>query len=181
MKYQLFLKRFLVISGSLLIILALIIHFQQFIPRHFIVRATSIDDLSSILVSQVKISDLKIDLPIYPSVVTDSKWEINNMGVSLLVNYQELGFSSSQILYGHNWPSLLGNLTQAKIGQEIELIYNDDSLKRFQISKLVIVPVNDLTAIQEADQNSLVIYTCSGFMDKERLIVLAEPLDELDE
>lgn len=124
------------------------------------------------LPSQLVMPDVRIDLPIIPARLEDQQWQLNNTGVSLLQS-PLLSDKHGLILYGHNWSSLLGSLHQTKIGQKFSLVYSDGNIEHYVIQSILTVSPDRLDVLDLAKEDALIIYTCTGFLDTQRLVVIA--------
>lgn len=122
---------------------------------------------------QFVMPDQRIDLTVIPAQIQNQEWQLSNQGVSLLQTSIPSNESNGLIMYGHNWRSLLGNLHKAKIGQKINLIYADGNVAQYTIQSMVTVSPSRLDVLNLAKADTLLVYTCTGFLDSERLVVLA--------
>lgn len=127
----------------------------------------------SLLPVILRISSLDIDLPIYESEIKDKKWEVSNKGVSFLKSSVLPGDKGNSILYGHNWTNLLGNLTKIKTGEVIEIVFSDNTKKEFVVTLIQEVDPDDISILNNTNDNRVTIYTCSGFLDSKRFVVVA--------
>lgn len=123
--------------------------------------------------SRMKIPSLSIDLEIIPSKITNNIWEATSQGVSHLATSPVPGEKGNSILYGHNWTSLLGNLTKIKPGVEINITLKNKGKKTFIVEYVSIVGPNDTQILAETDDNRITLYTCTGFLDSKRFVVSA--------
>jgi LPXTG-site transpeptidase (sortase) family protein len=127
----------------------------------------------TVLPIRLVIADLNIDLPVIPSQIINGAWMTTPAGVSYLTASARPGQPGNSIFYGHNWPVILGNLLQAKVGQDI-LVYNSDgSQKLFKIQLIKEVKPDDTSILLSTFKPVLTIYTCSGFLDSRRFVVVA--------
>lgn len=117
--------------------------------------------------------DQRIDLSVIPAQIQDQQWQLSNHGVSLLQTAMPTGEGQGLIMYGHNWRSLLGSLHKAKIGEKINLIYADGNVVQYTIQSMITVSPKRLDVLNLAKADTLLVYTCTGFLDSERLVVLA--------
>jgi len=124
------------------------------------------------LPTQLVLPDQRIDLPIIPAQIQNQEWQLSNHGISLLQTSLPAS-SSGLIMYGHNWRSLLSGLNNVKIGEKINLIYPDGNVAQYTIQSILVVEPNRLDVLNLATPNTLLLYTCTGFLDSERLVVLA--------
>ena len=122
----------------------------------------------------LSISDLGVYLPVIPANNTGGKWETTTKGVSYLIDSANPGEVGNSIFYGHNWESILGNLTDALPGQEIEITFSDGSVKYFDIKYTQEVSPKQVDIVKESSDRRLTLYTCSGFLDTKRFVVTAE-------
>ena len=122
---------------------------------------------------QIIIPALNINLPIYPAEIKNNKWEATTKGVSYLTSSPIPGEKGNSILYGHNWPNILGNLVKAQVGQEIQIIFADQTSKTFVIKNIAIVKPNETQVLSQTDDQRITLYTCTGFLDRKRFVAIA--------
>ena len=121
----------------------------------------------------ISIPGQKNELPIYLSSIRDSKWETTTRGVSLLSASAVPGETGNSIIYGHNWSNLLGSLANVGPGDEILIFYSNGDEKVFDVRFVQEVDPSNVSVLEETDDKRLTIYTCSGFLDRKRLVVTA--------
>jgi LPXTG-site transpeptidase (sortase) family protein len=110
-------------------------------------------------------------LPIIVTPVQNNDWQVSTKGVSLM---QSSLTSHGKVLYGHNWPNLLGSLHQAEVGSSIQIRYSDLKQEAYTVQSMFTVEPSQLNVLELAkDPDTLLIYTCSGWLDQERLVVVA--------
>ncbi|MFH1602246.1 MAG: sortase [Candidatus Shapirobacteria bacterium] len=120
------------------------------------------------------IKDLGIELPIFPAQITKEKWEDpSSWGVSYISASPVPGEPGNSILYGHNWSNLLGKLVNIKPGQELEVVFNDESVRRFSVRTTQIVSTGTTSILESSDDKRITLYTCVGFLEKKRFVVTA--------
>lgn len=123
--------------------------------------------------SRMRIPSLNMDLEIIPSKITNNIWEATSQGVSYLASSPIPGEKGNSILYGHNWTSLLGNLTKIKPGAEINITLKDKEKKTFIVEYVSVVGPNDTQILTNTDDARITLYTCTGFLDSKRFVVTA--------
>lgn len=177
-----FWANFLLITGSLSLLLSFYLIYQRYNPQNlaFKVEEGSVDyKISESEVGEpigIKIATLGIALPVIPSQIENKKWESTTKGVSFLKTSVNPGEQGNSILYGHNWPNLLGKLTKVKPGDKIAIIYTDDSVREFQVEMTAQVDPDDTSILNNSEDRRLTLYTCSGFLDSKRFVVVAKLL-----
>lgn len=128
---------------------------------------------TEVLPIELVIPDQRIDLPIIPAKLQDQEWQLSNQGVSLLQTALPAQKPRGHIIYGHNWRSLLGELHQVKIGGKINLIYGNGNIDQYTVQSIMTVDPKRLDVLDLAKDGTLLLYTCTGFLDSQRLVVLA--------
>ena len=122
---------------------------------------------------QVSIPDHQINLPIVPSSLVNGEWQVTTQGVSL-ANSDKISDSSGYVMFGHDWPVLLGRMRQATIGQTITLTFRNGKTKTYKIVTAFNVNPNQVDVLDMAKAHTLLIYTCNGVLDSKRFVVVAQ-------
>ncbi len=119
-------------------------------------------------------TDLRIDLPVARAKVKDGEWDLTEQDVMYLASSPVPGTQGNSILYGHNWPGLLGNLRRAVPGQSIDIVNSDGSKHRFTIEKTAVLSPDNYTVLNNTADTRITIYTCTGFLDAKRFVATAK-------
>lgn len=125
--------------------------------------------------TRITIKALNIDAPIKSVTKEGNKWPVIDNGVSYLANSPIPGNEGNSVLYAHNWKNLFGNLVQTKPGEEVIITFTDGSKKTFVITGTSIVSPNDSSILAPSKDKRITLYTCHGFLDKDRFVVVAKP------
>jgi LPXTG-site transpeptidase (sortase) family protein len=123
--------------------------------------------------TKITVKDVGISLPIFPAKVTNNQWEVTTKGASYLSSSPLPGNVGNSIIYAHNWESLFGHLTNAKIGDEVEVEYADKSKKTFVITYTSVVSPDVSTILAPSTDKRITMYTCTGFLDSQRFVAVA--------
>jgi LPXTG-site transpeptidase (sortase) family protein len=123
---------------------------------------------------RIVIKDLSIDLPIYPAVINNNTWEVTSLGANYLVSSPIPGATGNSIIYAHNWLKLFGNLVETKPGDTIIVEYADKTKKTFIVDHTTIVPSTEASILKQTKDKQITLYTCTGFMDSQRFVVIAK-------
>lgn len=129
---------------------------------------------SSTLPINISIPSLSLQLPIEPVLLKDSTWPTSQTGVSFLENSGKVGSTGNLIFYGHNWRNLLGNLHKVKVGENIVLHGQNGQNFQYSISYIATVEANDISILADTSDERITLYTCTGFLDQKRLVVVAK-------
>lgn len=119
------------------------------------------------------IEDLGINLAVFPSRIEGNKWQASTKGVSHLESSSVPGEKGNSILYGHNWPNLLGPLRAARPGQKIKFLYSNGETREFEIKYTKEVYPYETSVLAQTEDSIITLYTCSGFLDSKRFVVTA--------
>lgn len=121
---------------------------------------------------QIQIESINVTLPIIPAKIESGKWEATTEGVSYLSSSPIPGNIGNSILYGHNWPNLLGNLSSVRPGDKIEIVYENNLQKTFEVEYTVTVDPSETHILLPSNDKRITVYTCTGFMDSKRFVVV---------
>ncbi len=123
---------------------------------------------------RLKIDKLSVDLPIEEGRVINDQWEVSEAGVSHWDQSVNPGEMGNVVIYGHNKNSLLGPIRWLEIGDRVEVINKDGEEFEYAVSEFMRVDNDDVSQIMPKDEEVLTMYTCDGFLDSERYVVVAE-------
>jgi len=124
--------------------------------------------------TQLHIPSMEVNLPVVPSTITGNRWETSNTGVSHLSLSPVPGEKGNSILYGHNRAYLLGNLHKIEPGETIQITFSDNTVKSFIVEYTRIVNPDEVEVIEQTDDIRITLYTCTGFLDLKRFVVVAK-------
>jgi len=156
----------------------LLVFYQQNNPQN-ITFANSAKVLSSNTINEttaptgIIIPSIHVWLPVYNASVTNGNWETTNKGVSFLSGSATVGGVGNAIFYGHDWPNLLGNLKNVLPGDTIQIISKTGEEFFYEVSTVQEVTPADVSVLAQTVDSRVTIYTCSGFLDSKRLVVVA--------
>ena len=123
----------------------------------------------------LQIEGAGISLPIFPVELNNGRWTASTAGVSYLASSAIPGEIGNSILYGHNWPNLLGNLTQVKPGMQVTVGFIAAATQTFTVISTSTVTPDQTHILNPSTDRRLTIYTCTGFLDSKRFVVVAIP------
>lgn len=126
------------------------------------------------LPTQILIPKVKINLPVSPAKAEGENWEISEKGASYLLGSGIPGQKGNVVIFGHNKNSLLGPARWLIPGDEIKLINQKNEEFNYEIVEKKTVSAKQVDILAPSGDARLTLYTCSGFLDKERLVLVAE-------
>jgi LPXTG-site transpeptidase (sortase) family protein len=134
-------------------------------------------NLSHYQINKIDIKSLQKTLPVED--MTNSKLSLEDKFRSTFedkISLVKVGKNS--ILFGHNWPNLLGSLNKVKKGDLITLeALNTKS--SFEVTGIFEVTPDQTHVLLSGSSTSekLTLITCSGFLDSKRLVVVGKKLE----
>lgn len=128
--------------------------------------------------SRIIIPSLKIDLPIFPAKAAETQWEISETGASYLLGSGIPGKESNVVIYAHNKRHLFGPIRWIKKEAEIKVTNKKGEEYLYKVVETKLVTPDKVTVLSATEDASLTLYTCTGFLDSQRWVVIAklEPL-----
>jgi LPXTG-site transpeptidase (sortase) family protein len=136
------------------------------------VRAGSVSTQStSAFPFRLVIPNHNIDVPIVASNITNGSWETTREGVSYLTSTALPGEAGNSVIYGHNWPNLLGNLKNVKPGDKID-VYKGGEKYTYTVHYTMVVSPDQTHITFDTSDSRLTVYTCTGFLDAKRFVAV---------
>ena len=177
------LSRFFFFLGTVFFLLFAQTFYEQHVPQNVSFNATEINAAlegteeagteASTTPSGLIIPSINVWLPLLVTDIKDGQWVTTKKGVSYLSNGVLPGETGNIVMYGHNWANLLGNLSKVKPGDTITLVTRTGVEEQYTVSTVQEVAPNDTSVLSQTTDKRITIYTCIGFLDSMRLVVVA--------
>ena len=123
---------------------------------------------------KIIIPEVNIDLPVVQAKVVDGYWEISEHTASYGDGSGIPGQNGNTVIFAHARVGLFYNLKDVKTG-DIVYVFTKNSLYRYKVNKIMAVYPNQTEVIKPTKDQTLTLYTCTGFSDEKRLVVTATP------
>lgn len=169
-------SRFFFFLGVIFLMAAGFLTWQRYSPTRLSFDAMVLPARASqtgLMPTSVEIEDLALALPIIGYEMTGKIWPLSDRGVVYLTNTPVPGESGNSVLYGHNWPNILGRLTRIKPGATIDVGFSNGMRKRFVVMYTQEVTPDQTHILAPTDDSRITLYTCTGFFDQKRFVVTA--------
>src|SRR3989344_5207911 len=124
--------------------------------------------------SKIYIPTLNKTLEITEGIVQNDRWTISESGVSYLTSSALPGQPGNSIIYGHNKKDILGDLEKVQINDAIHIIMENGNLFSYKVSETKEVKPSQVDILTQTSDERIAIYTCSGFLDQARFVVIAK-------
>lgn len=123
--------------------------------------------------SKIIIPSLNIDLPIVEAKVINGFWEISQTSASHGIGSANPGEIGNTIIFAHAREGLFGPLKDIKQGTKVYLL-TKDRWYFYSVKEIKMVDPSQIEEISQTPDETLTLYTCSGFLDSKRLIAKAK-------
>ena len=130
------------------------------------------------LPARVNISKVGIDLAVFPAQVAENSWQVSDEGVSYLLGSGIPGREGNVIIYGHNKNNLFGPIRWLGEEEEIKLFNRKGEEFIYKVVETKIVLPEEVEVLSPTQEPTLTLYTCTGFWDRERFVVVAKLQNE---
>ena len=109
--------------------------------------------------------------------VEGDRWVISPTGVSYLTS-SALPDKGNTVIYGHNTADILGGLWRVHEGDYIYVVLSSGDFIKYQVAERREIDPTQVDILNQTDDSRLTLYTCSGFLDTARFVVVAEKVGE---
>ncbi|OGE05583.1 hypothetical protein A3B51_01020 [Candidatus Curtissbacteria bacterium RIFCSPLOWO2_01_FULL_41_18] len=109
--------------------------------------------------------------------VVDNRWIISETGVSYLTSSAIPGQVGNTVIYGHNRSDILGDLPQVADGDTLYLVRRDGDFVKYAVFETKVIEPTQVEILNQTADSRLTIYTCTGFLDTSRFVVVAKKVD----
>lgn len=123
---------------------------------------------------KIHIPKLSRTLDVSDGFVENNRWKVATGGVSYLTISGQVGKVGNAVIYGHNTQGILGGLWRVQNGDVVEVTAQDGKIYKYEIFERKEVKPNAVEILTQSDDARLTIYTCSGFLDSARFVVVGK-------
>ena len=117
---------------------------------------------------RLTIQSVGIDIP----VKEDENYQ-NSDSQAIFVNTSQALGTGNSVIYAHNWQNLFGKLNKVKMGDNIIVYLANGRQVAYRASQMHTVSPQTLSILKSTADSRLTLFTCTGFLDKDRLVVVA--------
>jgi hypothetical protein len=165
----------LITLGMSFILIPALFYFNQAIQLSYFTPDTKAEIYDNRLQPiEITSSAVGMSVKVMPTVIKKGVWEVSPDGASYLSTSAKPGGKGSIILYAHNTPDRFGPIFNLQPDMLITLKTIDNKAYSYSVKKIIEVYPQQMEVFDNKEE-ALVIYTCSGFADLKRYIVIAKP------
>ncbi len=129
---------------------------------------------------EILIPQIKLGLSVSPMAVSQDEWGVSAEGASYLLGSGIPGREGNAVIYGHNDNHLLGPIRWLEVGSLITVINGKEEEFVYQVVETKTVSPKEVAVLAPTEDATLTLYTCTGFWDRERFVVVAKLQAEAD-
>lgn len=126
--------------------------------------------------TRISIPSVRMDLPIQETVIRHGFWQIADSAISHLTISARPGENGAIILYGHNTNDRFGPIRWLSKGATITLAASGNKQFVYKVVETLDVAPDKVSILLSQKGETLILYTCDGFADLQRFIVIAKPV-----
>lgn len=127
--------------------------------------------------TRVVIPDANIDLNVVEAPVKDGFWETSETNASHGMGSANPGQKGNSVIFAHARVGLFYNLKDVK-KDDIVYIFTSEKWYAYKIIDITSVYPNQIEVIAPSKDQRLTLYTCTGYSDSKRLIIVAKPIKQ---
>lgn len=124
---------------------------------------------------KIIIPRINIDLPVIESKIVNGYWELSENTASHGEGSANPGEKGNIVVFAHARQGLFYNLKDVK-SDDVIYIFTKDKWRTYKVRDITSVFPNQTEVIKPTENETLTLYTCTGFYDEKRLIIRALPI-----
>ncbi|HXS14601.1 MAG TPA: sortase [Candidatus Saccharimonadales bacterium] len=168
--------KLLFLIGTILVVVPLFFYMNESVQLMFFTPIVIPIATIYPLPTQISIPKINLQLPIDETTIIGGIWSISPNGASHLSLSARPGENGPIILYGHNTTDRFGPIRWLRSGDKINILTKNNKTFSYTIVKTMDVSPTQLDVFTQQKGESLILYTCDGFADLQRFVVIAKPL-----
>lgn len=126
--------------------------------------------------AKIYIPKLERVLYVSDGYLDNNRWTVSETGVSYYSNSARPGEIGNSVIYGHNRRDILGGLWRVQDGDTIYVIMDSGDFVKYQVFEKKEIQPTQVEILNQTADSRLTVYTCSGFLDQTRFVVVAKQL-----
>ncbi len=125
--------------------------------------------------TRIIIPRLSINLPVVEAPVVNGFWELSDTSASHGMGSANPGKKGNAVIFAHAREGLFGPLRTIVSGDTIYVLTGNRWLS-YTVTAIKLASPHDTATIAPTPDETLTLFTCSGFLDQKRLVVTAKPV-----
>lgn len=117
-------------------------------------------------------------LSVSDGYVEGDRWSTSQIGVSYYISSAIPG-QGNTVIYGHNIKGILGGLWRVQEGDYIYVVLTNGDFVKYQVFERKEIEPTQVRILDRTNDSRLTLYTCSGFLDTARFVVVAREVEKV--
>lgn len=122
---------------------------------------------------RIIIPKLAIDLEIQEADIVNGYWDVFDDTAAWGKGSAAPGYMGNQVIFAHAKDGLFGDLDSIKIEDDI-YVFNENEWYKYKVQEIKEVYPGETEVVSMTEDETLTLYTCSGFRDQKRLVITAK-------
>ena len=165
----------LLILGTTLIFGLSVFRLSHQVRLSFNTQPTQVIKYDSPSPKTIQLPRFKITLDISLARIINGIWSVDEVNANYLASSASPGEQGNIVIYGHNSNDIFGPLRWTDVGDEIIITNSEGKEFKYIVSQIIETNPNDISWVSPKDTETLTLYTCAGFLNTKRHIVIAYP------
>lgn len=123
--------------------------------------------------TRILIPDLSIDLSVKKAEIIEGYWEVFEDSAAWGDGSGLPGEVGNQVIFAHARKGLFLPLREVEEGMKV-YTFTDSDWYTYEVTEIKEVLPNETEVIAETEDERITLYTCSGFNDSKRIIVIGK-------
>ena len=162
------------------------VFFMVISATHWILRSRSLRMNAAVIAEYTQVQEMRpivpthiyikwfIDTDIEPQVYEQGEWTVSENAASYLMQSAPIGTNGNSIIYGHNKNHLFGPIRWLIKDDQIRIVNKKGQDFAYQVIETKTVTPENVEILSPSKDSTLTLYTCTGFLDKQRFVVIAK-------
>lgn len=164
---------------TFLILITLCSYPLQWIPKATAWQSEELPVKEKVQPERIFISSLRLDLPVQMSPIINSEWVLTDEKTTFYGQGTATpGDSGTTVIFAHARNGLFSGLARLEKGNTI-VVKGKSSFFVYKVNSSLIVGPEDVSFIKTNGDNTLALFTCYGFNDKQRIVYLSDFIGEV--
>lgn len=157
--------------GAFILVASSTVYFYKNYQSPQVLAQSDYSDPNSTSPVKIVISDIDISVPVKAA----PNYQFSDNEAIFINSTQAIGEGNS-VIYAHNWDKLFGKLKKVKIDDSITIYLANGKQANYKVSQIHTVPADTINILKATSDSRLTLFTCTGFFDKDRLVVVASQI-----
>lgn len=124
--------------------------------------------------TRIEFSELGLKYDVKNAQVSNNNWDLYEDAASYLVTSGKIGVTGNAVFYAHNKTHLFGSLSRISVNDHI-IVSTNESEKLYVVKEKKVVSPADLSIVYPLGDQRITLFTCTNFLDADRLVIVATP------